>query len=159
MGWLAGASVALLLLGMLFWQSLSLRAESRRLAESAPGKLKGERASVEFPARAISQACGLIALALGVAVLLGWLFDVTALKRVLPGLFAMQPWAAITIALDGGALLAAAAPGRIAPAVPIALAGMVGELPEGPSAVHVWFERLSARPAFERAFRGGFGGA
>lgn len=41
----------------------------------------------------------------------------------------------------------------------IALAGMVGELPPGPSALHAWFERLSARPAFERAFRGGFGGA
>lgn len=41
----------------------------------------------------------------------------------------------------------------------IALAGMVGELPAGPSPVHAWFERLSARPAFERAFRGGFGGA
>ena len=48
-GWLAGASTALLLLGMLFWQSLSLRAESRRLAESAPGKLPGERAAIEFP--------------------------------------------------------------------------------------------------------------
>ena len=39
-GWLAGASTALLLLGMLFWQSLSLRAESRRLAESAPGQCR-----------------------------------------------------------------------------------------------------------------------
>src|SRR5512132_357898 len=124
-GWVAGASVALLLLGMLFWQSLSLRAESRRLVESAPGQLPGKRAVVEFPARVISQACGLIALALGFAVLLGWVFDVTALKVVLPGLFAMQPWAATAIALAGGALLAATAPGRIAPAVSIALAGMV----------------------------------
>ena len=124
-GWLAGASTALLLLGMLVWQSLSLRAESRRLAESAPGKLPGERAAIEFPARVISQACGLIALALGLAVLLGWVFDVTALKSVLPGLFAMQPWAATAIALAGGALLAATAPGRIAAAVSMALAGMV----------------------------------
>ena len=124
-GWLAGASTALLLLGMLVWQSLSLRAESRRLAESAPGKLPGERAAVEFPTRVISRACGLIALALGLAVLLGWAFDVTALKSVLPGLFAMQPWAAITIALAGGALLAATAPGRIAAAISMALAGTV----------------------------------
>ncbi|MGE5441613.1 MAG: PAS domain-containing protein, partial [Bacteroidota bacterium] len=124
-GWVAGASVALLLLGMLVWQSLSLRAESRRLAESAPGQLPAERAAIEFPARVISRACGLIALALGLAVLLGWVFDVTALKSVLPGLFAMQPWAATAIALAGGALLAAAAPGRIAPAVSMALAGMV----------------------------------
>src|SRR5512132_3110891 len=80
-GWVAGTSVALLLLGMLVWQSLSFRAESRRLAESAPGKLPAERAAIEIPARVISQACGLIALALGFAVLLGWVFDVTALKR------------------------------------------------------------------------------
>ena len=40
----------------------------------------------------------------------------------------------------------------------VALARMVGELPPGPAALHAWFERLSARPAFERAFRGGFGG-
>src|SRR5512132_1963234 len=37
----------------------------------------------------------------------------------------MQPWAATVIALAGGALLAATYPGRIAPAVSIALAGMV----------------------------------
>src|SRR5512132_2009694 len=124
-GWVAGASVAPLLLGMLFWQSLSLRAESRRLAESAPGQLPGKRAGVEFPARVISQACGLIALALGFAVLLGWPSHVTALKSVLPGLFAMQPWAAMTIALAGGALLAATASGRIAVVVSLGLAGMV----------------------------------
>lgn len=41
----------------------------------------------------------------------------------------------------------------------VALARMVGELPAGPSGLHAWFERLSARPAFERAFQGGFGGA
>ncbi|MGZ8996367.1 MAG: PAS domain S-box protein, partial [Rhodospirillales bacterium] len=124
-GWLAGASTALLLLGMLVWQSLSLRAESRRLAESAPGrKLPGERAA-EFPTPVISRTCGLIALALGVAVLLGWAFDLTALKSVLPGLFAMQPWAATAIALAGGALLAAAAPRRIAVVVSMALAGAV----------------------------------
>ena len=40
----------------------------------------------------------------------------------------------------------------------VALARRVGELPEGPSAVHAWFDRLAARPAFERAFAGGFGG-
>jgi PAS domain-containing protein len=73
----------------------------------------------------ISQACGLIALSLGFAVLLGWAFDVTALKSVLPGLFAMQPWAATAIALAGGALLAASAAGRIASAISMALGGMV----------------------------------
>ena len=59
-GWVAGASMALLLLGMLVWQSLSLRAENRRLAESAPGKLPGARAAAEFPTRAISRTCGLM---------------------------------------------------------------------------------------------------
>ena len=124
-GWLAGASTALLLLGMLFWQSLSLRAESRQLAESAPGKLPEERTAAEFPTRAISRTCGLAALALGLAVLFGWAFDVTALKNVLPGLFAMQPWAATAIALAGGALLVATVPGRVAAATSMALAGMV----------------------------------
>lgn len=41
----------------------------------------------------------------------------------------------------------------------IALARLVDELPPGPPVLHAWFERLAARPAFERAFRGGFGGA
>ncbi|MGZ8997147.1 MAG: PAS domain-containing protein, partial [Rhodospirillales bacterium] len=124
-GWLAGASTALLLLGMLFWQTLSLRAESRRLAESAPGKLAEERAAVEFPSRVISRACGLAGLALGLVVLFGWAFDVTGLKSVLPGPVAMQPWAATAIALAGGAQLAATASGRIAVVVSLALAGMV----------------------------------
>jgi glutathione S-transferase len=35
------------------------------------------------------------------------------------------------------------------------LARMVGELPEQPEAVHAYLERVSARPAFERAFGGG----
>ena len=122
MTWLAGAFTALLLLGMLFWQSLSLRAESRRLAGSAPAKLPGERVAVEFPTPVIPRASGLIGLALGLAVLFGWTFDVAGLKTVLPGLFAMQPWAAITIALAGGALLVATVPGRIPAATSLALA-------------------------------------
>ena len=73
----------------------------------------------------VSRGCGLIALALGLTVLFGWAFDVTPLKSVLPGLIAMQPWAAITIALAGGALLAATVPGRIAAATSLALAGAV----------------------------------
>jgi glutathione S-transferase len=40
----------------------------------------------------------------------------------------------------------------------VALARLVGELPEGEGALHAWFHRLAARPAYERAFRGGFGG-
>ena len=40
----------------------------------------------------------------------------------------------------------------------IVLARMVGELPPGHAVLHAWLDRLAARPAFERAFRGGFGG-
>jgi glutathione S-transferase len=40
----------------------------------------------------------------------------------------------------------------------IVLARMVGELPAVSAALHAWLDRLAARPAFERAFRGGFGG-
>jgi glutathione S-transferase len=40
----------------------------------------------------------------------------------------------------------------------IALARMVGELPEIPRAIDAWFGRLSERPAYRRAFAGGFGG-
>jgi len=40
----------------------------------------------------------------------------------------------------------------------VALAKMVGELPAPPAAVQAWFTRLAARPAFRRAFAGGFGG-
>ena len=42
-----------------------------------------------------------------------------------PGLFAMQPWAAISVALAGGALLVATIPGRISAATRITLAGVV----------------------------------
>ena len=108
---------------MLVWQSLSLRAEAGDLPR-ALRKIAGGTRGYPVSTRVISRACGLIALALGFAVLLGWAFDVTTLKSVLPGLFAMQPWAAITIALAGGPAVAAA-PGRIAPATSIALAGMV----------------------------------
>ena len=123
--WIAGASVSLLVLGMLLWQSLSLRAESEQLAGGAPRKLPGERVPAAFQTRVISRACGLIALALGLAVLIGWAFDVAALKTVLPGLTAMQPWTAITMVLAGGALLATTVPGRIAATTSIALAGAV----------------------------------
>jgi glutathione S-transferase len=39
----------------------------------------------------------------------------------------------------------------------IALARMVGALGDLPAGIDPWFARLSARPAFERAFAGGFG--
>lgn len=36
-------------------------------------------------------------------------------------------------------------------------AKMVGELPDEPEAVHAWLDGLAARPAYQRAFAGGFG--
>ncbi|MGZ9033781.1 MAG: hypothetical protein ACXW25_05155, partial [Rhodospirillales bacterium] len=44
---------------------------------------------------------------LGLAVLAGWAWDITVLKTVLPGLVAMQPWAAHGFAVGGLALVAA----------------------------------------------------
>lgn len=39
----------------------------------------------------------------------------------------------------------------------VTLAKLVGELPDEPTAVHAWLEGLAARPAYKRAFDGGFG--
>ena len=40
----------------------------------------------------------------------------------------------------------------------VTLAQLVGELPDELPAVHGWLEGLAARPAYEEALRGGFGG-
>ncbi len=40
----------------------------------------------------------------------------------------------------------------------VRLAKMVGELPEQPESIHEWHDGLAARPAYQRAFDGGFGG-
>lgn len=45
--------------------------------------------------------CGLSALSIGVAVLVGWQFDLETLKRIFPGLVAMNPLTAVCIALMG----------------------------------------------------------
>ena len=117
--WIATTLVALLLLGMLLWQSLSPHAQSRQQSE------RKERHASDFLRSPVSRTCALIALALGFAVLWGWAFDVAMFRTMLPGLVAMQPWTAITIALAGGALLLATIPGRIAAASSVALAGVV----------------------------------
>ena len=53
----AGASIAFfLLLGMLFWQSLSLRAESRQLAEKRSRKIAGEAHGCRVPELVVSRA-------------------------------------------------------------------------------------------------------
>ena len=40
----------------------------------------------------------------------------------------------------------------------VTLAKLVGELPDDVPAVHAWLDGLAARPAYERALRGGFAG-
>lgn len=55
----------------------------------------------------LAVAMGGLAALLGVLVLLGWAFDVAALKSVRPGLIAMQPLTAVCLALAGFALIAA----------------------------------------------------
>lgn len=49
--------------------------------------------------------CALFAVAVGAAVLAGWLFDVPLLKSVLPGFIAMKPNTAFAFVLAGGSLL------------------------------------------------------
>jgi hypothetical protein len=49
-------------------------------------------------------AAGAIVAALGVAVLVGWIFDVTLLKRVAPGLSTMKINTAVSLTLCGIAL-------------------------------------------------------
>lgn len=62
----------------------------------------------DAPARLrTARLCGIAGLALGLAVLAGWAGDVAVLKTVLPGLVAMQPWAALGFVAAGLALLAA----------------------------------------------------
>jgi signal transduction histidine kinase len=59
-------------------------------------------------ARAAAAAAG----AIGLAVLLGWALDLSALKSVLPGFVAMQPWTATGFVFGGLALWLAASPRR-----------------------------------------------
>jgi PAS domain S-box-containing protein len=57
--------------------------------------------------------CGLI----GLAVLAGWTFDIAALKSILPGFIAMQPWTAVSF------ILASCALSLVAASLPVARKG------------------------------------
>ncbi|HYO08535.1 MAG TPA: PAS domain S-box protein [Tepidisphaeraceae bacterium] len=64
--------------------------------------------------RAFSRVGALIVIAVGAVVLVGWALGIELLKRVVPGLIAMNPTTAVAFILAGAALLTgrAAAPGR-----------------------------------------------
>ena len=52
----------------------------------------------------LAQIAGGCVFAVGMAVLVGWMFDITALKSVFPGLVTMKPNTAMGMSLCGGAL-------------------------------------------------------
>jgi two-component sensor histidine kinase/PAS domain-containing protein len=68
------------------------------------------RLAVGFHAAA--RICAASVVALGIAVLIGWVFDVTALRRVLPNLATMKANTALLFTLLGVALLLAEDPNR-----------------------------------------------
>jgi PAS domain S-box-containing protein len=67
----------------------------------------GGKDNLALPAslRFVSEATGVIAILVGGFVLLGWTLDIEVLKRVLPGLVAMNPATAVAFVLAGAALL------------------------------------------------------
>jgi len=78
--------------------------EAERLRTGAFGKLQHSKSWGPG-------ICGLVALSLGALVLTGWQFDLEILKRILPGLVAMNPLTAVCIVLIGLALAASLVPG------------------------------------------------
>ena len=68
----------------------------------------------------------------GLAVLAGWVFGIPALKSVVPGFIAMQPWTALSFVMGAVALLLAgsgAPAARAASAVPATVLAMCGGMP------------------------------
>ncbi len=124
-GWLAGVSTAFFLLGMLIWQALSLHAETPRSAAGVAAPVVRARAKGLWVGQKLPQLCGLVALVLGSAILLGWTLQLPILKSGLPGAFAMQPWAAVSTVIAGAALLFATRTWRPAVILTYVLAGAV----------------------------------
>jgi PAS domain S-box-containing protein len=60
-----------------------------------------------------SQCAAYLAIGIGLAVLVGWLFDVTTLKSILPGLTTLKPNTAVGIVLCGIALWLLSMPARL----------------------------------------------
>ena len=80
-----------------------------------------------FPTARISAVAGLVAVAVGLLVLTGWLFDLAILTSFAPGTISMQANAAVCFVLFGTALLLAAwpEPGRAMMAAAYALSALV----------------------------------
>ncbi len=89
-------------------------------------------ALLEEYGRRVARTCAAFAVAVGLAVLAGWTFDVRPLMRVLPGQVAMVPNTAVAFVLMGLALWARTRRGERSPArtavVPAVLAGLLGLL-------------------------------
>jgi PAS domain S-box-containing protein len=73
------------------------------------------------------QLCGLVAFGVGAVALCGWIFDISALKTVLPGLMSMKANTAIGLAGSGASLVMAMQPRKlVSRSVAMGLALLVG---------------------------------
>ena len=93
---------------------IDLRREAEEMRETRKAKGAAKRRSDRSPASDIDQVAtatpalavvakfaALAMVGLGVVVLLGWLFGIELLKRMLPGLATMKPTTAATLILSG----------------------------------------------------------
>ena len=60
--------------------------------------------SLSASLRTLSRGTSIFAVLVGCLMLVGWIFDVEGLKRILPGLVAMNPVTALTFILAGASL-------------------------------------------------------
>src|SRR5881397_2492353 len=76
-----------------------------RRSPSVPAHVPRSRSSrFTLPFLSFSEAASAIVMSVGVAVLVGWLFDITALKSLHPGLASMKPNDAVAFVLAGSSL-------------------------------------------------------
>jgi two-component system, cell cycle sensor histidine kinase and response regulator CckA len=76
-----------------------------RRSASVPAHVPRPRSSrFTLPFHSFSEAASAIVISIGVAVLAGWLFDITTLKSLHPGLASMKPNDAVSFILAGGSL-------------------------------------------------------